>query len=157
MSGKQHQYSVTVEWQGNRGTGTSSYRAYGREHRLASGNKPDIAGSSDPAFLGDPAKWNPEDMLIGATSACHQLWYLHLCAAAGIVVESYVDHAQGTMTEHADGGRFTSITLRPVVTIRSGDSVDRARDLHHEAHRQCFIANSLAVPITCEPEIRYPE
>jgi organic hydroperoxide reductase OsmC/OhrA len=76
----EHTYEVVVDWNGNHGTGTSDYRAYGREHTISVGAKPPIPGSSDSAFRGDPARWNPEELLVASLSACHQLWYLHLCA-----------------------------------------------------------------------------
>lgn len=153
MGHREHRYTVTVRWTGNRGTGTSAYKAYDRDHVIESVGKPAIPGSSDPAFLGDRARWNPEDLLVASTSACHKLWYLHLCAEAGIAVVDYVDEAEGTMVE-GEKGRFTQIVLRPVVTVRAGDDVDLARRLHHDAHEQCFIANSLNFPVLCEPVIR---
>lgn len=100
--------------------------------------------------LGDAERWNPEDLLVASASACHKLWYLHLCSEAGIVVLDYVDPAEGTMVE-SDRGRFTRITLRPRVTIRGGDDAELAARLHHDAHDQCFIANSLNFPVLCEP------
>lgn len=152
MTQRQHTYRVAVQWTGNKGSGTSSYQAYSRDHTIAAGDKPTIAGSSDPAFRGDSKRWNPEDLLVASTSACHKLWYLHLCAEAGMVVIAYEDHAEGTMIE-GDKGRFTSIVLRPRVTIRSGDDAELAAKLHHDAHAQCFIANSLNFPVLCEPVI----
>lgn len=153
MPGKEHRYTVTVTWTGNTGSGTSSYRAYERAHTIEAGTKPAIAGSSDPAFRGDAARWNPEDLLVASASACHQLWYLHLASTAGIVVTAYEDRAEGTMIETADGGgHFTRIVLRPRVTISKGDP-ERARELHHDAHCLCFIANSLKCEIATEPEI----
>lgn len=153
MPGKEHHYTVTVTWTGNTGSGTASYRAYERAHTIEAGTKPAIPGSSDPAFRGDAARWNPEDLLVASASACHQLWYLHLAATAGIVVTAYEDRAEGTMVETPDGGgHFTRIVLRPRVTISKGDP-DRARELHHDAHRLCFIANSLKCEISTEPEI----
>jgi organic hydroperoxide reductase OsmC/OhrA len=148
-----HTYTVRIEWNGNRGNGTSGYRDYGREHTIAAGAKPSIAGSSDAAFRGDAARWNPEDLLVAAAAACHKLWYLHLCADAGIAVQSYVDDAVGTMVEDAQGGRFTRIVLRPHVVIRAGDNAERAAQLHHAAHAHCYIANSVNFPIECEPVI----
>ncbi|WP_431286307.1 OsmC family protein [Roseateles chitinivorans] len=153
MGHREHRYTVTVRWTGNRGTGTSAYKAYSRDHEIESAGKPSIPGSSDPAFLGDRTRWNPEDLLVASTSACHKLWYLHLCAEAGIAVLDYVDEAEGTMVE-GEKGRFTQIVLRPVVTVRAGDDVERARRLHHDAHEQCFVANSLNFPVLCEPVIR---
>ena len=151
---REHRYSVTVTWRGNRGSGTSSYGAYAREHEIAADGKPAIAGSSDPLFRGDRTRWNPEELLVASLSACHQLWYLHLAADAGIVVTDYVDHAEGVMAERADGaGCFTAVVLRPIVTVAAGSDVARARELHHTAHEKCFIANSVKFPVTCEPSI----
>jgi organic hydroperoxide reductase OsmC/OhrA len=145
--GRKHTYSVTIQWTGNDGTGTSGYRDYSRSHDISAVGKPGIAASSDAAFRGDPTRWNPEELLVAALSSCHQLAYLHLCAVAGIVVVDYVDQAEGVMEETEDGGgRFTRVTLRPKVTVASGDLV-RAKELHHEAHAKCFIANSVNFPV----------
>lgn len=153
MSGRHHEYSATVTWTGNRGTGTSGYRDYSRDHVIAAGAKPDIPGSADPAFRGDAERWNPEDLLVASVSACHKLWYLHLCAVNGVVVTAYEDHAEGQMVTEEDGsGRFTEVVLRPRVTISSGDR-ERAASLHHDAHEKCFIANSVNFPVRCEPMI----
>jgi len=153
---KTHRYSVTVRWTGNTGSGTSHYRDYRRDHEIsAEGAKPVIPGSSDPAFRGDPARWNPEELLVAAVAACHQLWYLHLCAQAGVVVLSYLDHAEGEMEETAGGsGRFIRVTLRPQIVIAKGSVLAQARALHAPAHAKCFIANSMNFPVHHEPDIR---
>jgi organic hydroperoxide reductase OsmC/OhrA len=148
-----HTYSVRIAWTGNRGHGTRSYREYGRQHTISAGRKADIAGSSDAAFRGDADCWNPEDLMVAAASACHQLWYLHLCADAGIAVQRYVDDAVGTMVEGPGPGRFTRIVLHPRVTIRAGDDRALAARLHHDAHARCYIANSVNFAIECEPVI----
>jgi hypothetical protein len=152
MNGREHHYAVDTEWTGNRGTGTSGYAAFGREHIIRMAGKPDIVGSSDPAFRGDPARHNPEDMLVASLSACHMLWYLALCAKAGIVVTAYADSATGTMVEEADGGgRFTEVTLRPLATLAADADLAVAQKLHEDAHRLCFIARSVNFPVACEP------
>jgi organic hydroperoxide reductase OsmC/OhrA len=151
---KLHTYRATVRWTGDLGTGTSSYRAYSRAHAIEASGKSAIAGSSDAVFRGDAAAWNPEELLVASLSACHQLWYLHLAAVNGIVVNSYVDAAEGTMSEEADGsGRFTGVVLRPRITIAPGGNVEKARALHRDAHEKCFVANSVNFPVECEPEI----
>ena len=151
MADKQHIYRVTVEWTGNQGAGTAGYTVYDRDHIISADTKTPIAGSSDPAFRGNPSRWNPEELLLASIAACHQLWYLHLCATAGVSVISYRDQPVATMLEAADGsGRFIDVVLQPVVTIRSGDKATALR-LHNEAHRHCFIANSLNFPVRCEP------
>jgi organic hydroperoxide reductase OsmC/OhrA len=152
---REHHYAVTVEWTGNQGTGTSDYKAYSRAHEIRVAGKPPIPASSDPAFRGDPARYNPEDLLVASLSNCHMLWYLHLCATAGIVVTGYIDQAQGTMIENPDGsGRFTGVVLKPVVTVKPGADLAKARQLHATAHKMCFIANSMNFPVTHEPTIR---
>ncbi|TAD82873.1 MAG: OsmC family peroxiredoxin [Bacteroidetes bacterium] len=102
--GIQHHYRTTIKWTGNTGSGTDHYRNYERSHCIVIENKSDILGSSDPAFRGDQTKHNPEDLLVSSLSSCHMLWYLHLCAQAGVVVTHYVDNAMGIMEEAADGG-----------------------------------------------------
>ncbi|MEV4311153.1 OsmC family protein [Actinocrispum sp. NPDC049592] len=149
-----HTYEVTVTWTGNRGTGTSGYRDFDRAHDIAAEGRPVIEASSDPAFRGDRSRWNPEQLLVAALSDCHMLWYLHLCAVAGVIVESYVDKAVGTMVEEKNGaGQFTEVILRPRVRVAAPDMVAKARELHHEANEKCFIARSVNFPVRHEPEI----
>lgn len=156
--GREHRYQTAVRWTGNRGQGTGSYRVYGREHTIEVAGKAAIRGSSDPAFRGDPACHNPEELLVAAASACHMLMYLHLCADAGIVLTAYEDAATGVMVEDANGGgRFCSILLAPRITLAPGCDRERARALHAEAHRLCFVANSLSTPIICEPSFAEAE
>jgi len=152
MAPKEHHYQVTVKWTGNKGNGTQTYKSYDRSYEMSSTDKPTILGSSDPAFLGDKTRWNPEDLLLASASACHKLWYLHLCAVDGISVLSYVDEAEGKMCE-GEKGKFTNIILKPKITIRDGDDISKAIGLHHKAHELCFIANSLNFPIECIPTI----
>jgi organic hydroperoxide reductase OsmC/OhrA len=157
MPGREHKYQVTVRWTGNRGQGTTSYKAYARDHEITAGapGKGVILGSSAPAFRGDPSRWNPEELFIAAVSACHKLWYLHLCAAAGVLVTEYVDRANGIVVEGADGaGHFISVTLHPEIVLSRPLDLEKARALHHDAHQKCFIANSIKTPVTIEPTFR---
>ena len=151
---QKHRYEVSLRWTGNQGAGTCNYRAYERAHELTSAGKMAIAGSSDPAFRGDRSCWSPEELLVGSLSACHQLWYLHLCSEAGVVVEAYVDVATGLMEETADGsGQFVEVMLRPKVTIAPGGDRLMAIALHEAAHAKCFIARSVNFPVHCTPAI----
>lgn len=153
--GKTHRYQTTVTWTGNTGAGTAHYRSYQRSYDIEASGKAKILGSADPAFRGDATRWNPEDLLVASLSACHKLWYLHLCAAAGVNVVDYVDHAEGIMIEDGTkGGYFTCVTLRPIVTISAGSDPDKATALHHEAGAKCFIANSVNFTVKHEPAIR---
>ena len=151
---KEHQYTAQVTWTGNRGTGTSGYTAYDRDHLISANGKPDILGSSDPAFLGNGNKYNPEDSLVAALSACHMLWYLHLCSVNGVVVIDYVDKATGIMKENEDGsGQFSEVTLHPLITVESPTMAEKAKLLHEDAHRMCFIARSVNFPVRHQPTI----
>src|SRR5258705_10925026 len=102
----QHHYDLTLNWTGNTGEGTSHYRSYERSHTIMIDNKAELLCSSDPAFRGDKTKHNPEEFMVASLSACHMLWYLHLCSEAGVIVTHYVDHATGTMVETSDGGGY---------------------------------------------------
>jgi organic hydroperoxide reductase OsmC/OhrA len=151
---RQHTYSITTTWTGNTGLGTSGYRNYERSLEMSAVGKPSILGSSDPAFRGDRTRWNPEDLLVASLSSCHQLWYLHLCADAGVMVLEYVDHATGIMEEWSDGGgQFVLVTLKPKVLVAAGCDLDKALALHQAAHGKCFIARSVHFPVTCEATI----
>ena len=150
---KSHHYATTLTWTGNTGEGTASYRGYERAHEIAAEGKPAILGSSDPSFRGDPARWNPEELLLASISPCHQLWYLHLCAVNGVVVTAYRDEATAVMVEdETGGGRFESAILRPRVTISAGDPAT-ALALHHQANAKCFVANSLNFPVGHEASV----
>lgn len=147
----QHQYTSTIQWTGNKGTGTDHYRNYERSHEIIINNKATIEGSSDPAFLGDATKHNPEDLLVSSLASCHMLWYLHVCAAAEVIVTNYLDHATGTMTETANGsGRFTEVILNPIVTVTEEHMIAKANELHEKAKELCFIANSVNFPVRHE-------
>jgi len=148
-----HKYAAKIRWTGNLGEGTSNYRSYSRDYDILVDGRPTLMGSSDAAFRGDASRHNPEDLLLASISACHMLWYLSLCAMAKIVVTGYEDDAVAEMAMNADGsGQFTSATLRPRVTIASGDKA-LAKSLHHDANQKCFIARSLNFPIHHEVEI----
>lgn len=154
MPERQHRYVVKTVWTGNHGSGTSDYRGYGRAHTIVADGKPDLLGSSDPAFLGDQSRWNPEELFVASLSACHKLWYLSLCAGAGVTVTAYEDAAEGVMTEAANGsGRFTAVTLKPRVTITTASDPDQAAALHRAAHAMCFIARSVNFPVAVMPTI----
>ena len=150
---KQHTYKIHMQWTGNNGEGTKTYRGYRRDHVITADGKPELLGSSDPVFRGDPTRYNPEELLVAALSSCHMLAYLHLCAVNQIIVQEYQDSTTGVMEETPDGsGHFLSATLHPVVKISAGDPA-KALELHHEAHKLCFIANSVNFPVGCEAKI----
>lgn len=147
-----HSFNLSATWSGNLGSGTSGYREYSRDLVLRSPGKEDILGSADKTFHGDATRWNPEELLIAALAQCHMLSFLHVASSAGVVVESYVDHASGVLETTPDGaGRITEVTLAPCVEISSG-SLAEVPELHHRASTLCFIANSVNFPIAHHPE-----
>lgn len=150
---REHTYGLTVRWTGDRGTGTSGYRDFGREHDVLAEGKPTLAGSADPFFRGDTDRWNPEELLLAALAQCHMLSYFVQCAREGVVVTDYVDEPAGVMTETLGVGEFTSVQLRPVVTVAEEAMVERARELHEPAHETCFIARSVNFPVHHEARI----
>jgi organic hydroperoxide reductase OsmC/OhrA len=151
-----HSFTVSVEWRGNLGTGTSSYKAFSRDHVVridGMHGKHEIEGSAARPFHGDAQRWNPEEELIAALAQCHMLSYLHVATAAGVIVESYTDAATGILHVASDGsGALVEVVLHPVVAISAGDPA-LAEQLHAEANRLCFIANSVNFPVRHEPAI----
>ncbi|MCY0903913.1 OsmC family protein [Arthrobacter sp. H14-L1] len=154
MVRNEHSYAVSVSWTGNRGTGTSGYRDYGRGHDIAAAGLPKLQGSADPTFHGDRDRWNPELLLLSALAQCHMLSYLHVAVNHGLVVTSYHDEAVGVLALNPDGsGQVVSVTLRPVVGLMNPDQADLAARLHTEAAHKCFIARSVNFPVHHEPTI----
>jgi len=152
---KHHHYKTQVTWTGNNGEGTIDAAAYERAHTFYVDGKTDILCSSDTPFRGDGTKHNPEDMLVYSLSSCHMLWYLHLCADAGVVVTNYTDNATGRMLQNeTGGGYFEEVVLHPVVTITDPSKTALANSLHDKAHEKCFIANSCNFPVRHEPECK---
>jgi organic hydroperoxide reductase OsmC/OhrA len=151
---KAHTYGTYVHWTAGGGEGTKSYRSFSRDHTIGADGKPDIAASSDPAFRGNSARYNPEELLVASLSSCHMLWYLHLCSVNGITIVDYRDQASGVLEESDDSsGQFVRVELHPVVTIAASADRDRALALHHEAHRLCFIARSVNFPVEVDAKI----
>jgi organic hydroperoxide reductase OsmC/OhrA len=148
----EHRYALTVQWTGNRGGGTSSYRGYSRDHDVLIPGLPVLKGSADPTFHGDRERYNPEQLLLAALAQCHMLSFLHVAVKHGVVVTDYRDEATGLMKLNRDGsGQFESVTLRPQVTMADGRHLELAGQLHHEANQLCFIARSVNFPVEHAP------
>ncbi|UWX96015.1 OsmC family protein [Arthrobacter zhaoxinii] len=156
MNLSEHRYTLELEWTGNRGDGTASYRGYGRDHIIRAAGLPDLPGTADPTFHGDRDRWNPEQLLLAALSQCHMLSYLHVAVRRGIRVLAYADSPEGLLRLNRDGsGEFTSVLLRPSVTFDGAGgsaAVELASGpLHAEANRLCFIARSVNFPVEHRP------
>jgi organic hydroperoxide reductase OsmC/OhrA len=147
-----HYYSKLV-WSGGALGPTESVETYSREFRAEIDGKPPLRGSADPAFHGDPALHNPEDLLMIALPSCHMLSYLAVCAHAGIAVVSYEDSAVGTLARRDGRIKFVDALLRPRVVVEEGSDIARAEALHEKAHNICIIVNSVNFPVRYEAEV----
>ncbi|MCK6404570.1 MAG: OsmC family protein [Rhodocyclaceae bacterium] len=131
---------------------------YSRKHVLRFDGGVEVPGSASPGVVPLPYSAedavDPEEAFVASLSSCHMLWFLSLAASRGFVVDEYHDMAEGVMAKNAQGKLMVSlVTLRPAVKF-SGDTLPSAADLaqlHHEAHAECFIANSVKTEVRCEP------
>ncbi|MCU1352037.1 MAG: OsmC family protein [Acidimicrobiales bacterium] len=153
MPTAQHTYRTSLAWNGSTGVG---YDRYDRGHEVTA--PPADTGlelSADPAFLGDPQRLNPEQLLVAAASSCQLLSFLAVAARSRIDVVAYRDDAEAVMPSDDLPMRITRIDLRPVITVAAGDpsgpSDQRLAHLCEVAHRECFIANSLRSEVVVTP------
>lgn len=152
MGLNQHFYEINVNWTGNRGSGTSGYKDYGRDHAIGAVGLPVLLGSADRTFHGDTDRWNPEQLLVTALAQCHMLSYLHVAVMHGVVVTKYEDTATGSLVLNPDGsGQFESVTLHPKIYVADPATEELALSLHAEAAAKCFIARSVNFPVNHEP------
>jgi len=153
MNVRPHVYATRLHWVGPEQGATTSYKVYSRDYAIEADGKPELRGSADPHFLGDATRYNPEDLLVAALSACHLLSYLAECARAGIAVVSYEDDARGEMTLVDGVMRFREVTLHPKVAVADESRIAEALALHERAHALCFIANSVNFPVHHEAAV----
>jgi len=148
---REHRYDVTCSWKGSTAAG---YEHYPRAHHMsAPPAQASLAMSSDPVFRGDPARLNPEQLLVMAAASCQMLSFLAVAARKRIDVVEYEDRAEGLMPEDDKPVRITRILLKPRITVRGEVDQEAVEKMIELAHHQCFIANSLKSEIRIEPEI----
>lgn len=141
-----------------RGEQTFRGLQYSRRHRLRFDGGAEVACSSSPSVVpvpaSDPAAIDPEEAFVASLASCHMLWFLAIAAKRGFVVDRYEDVANGEMTRNA-AGRFaiTKVTLRPKVAFSGATRPTEAEhaQMHHLAHEECFIANSVTTVIEVLP------
>ncbi len=136
-----HRYPLHLSWTGNTLDAT-----YSRSGTVTNPGKHPLSVSSAPEYAGDPARWNPEDLLGSALSTCHMLTFLALCAKAKVEVVDYKDQAEAVLDTVDKVTRITQVHLRPVIRVARGTSMAKVLDLFEKAHKYCFVANS----VTCE-------
>jgi organic hydroperoxide reductase OsmC/OhrA len=150
------EYVVQVHWQRS-GEGFTNHR-YSRRHVWRFDGGAEVPASSSPHVVpppgSDPAGVDPEEAFVASLSSCHMLWFLDLAARAGFTVDDYHDDALGVMARNGEGQlAMTVVTLRPAVRFGGERQPDATAlsDLHHRAHLNCFIANSVKTEVRCEP------
>ena len=145
-----HRYTARCRWSGSTGQG---YDAYDRAHLVgAPPAEQELELASDPAFLGDARLLNPEQLFVAALSSCQLLEFLALAARARVDVTEYEDHAEGPMDDGDAPARIQRVVLRPRI-VAAGASEERVRKLVDQAHRHCYIANSVTTEVVVEPEV----
>lgn len=134
---------------------------YSRVHHIEFDGGEILKASSSPHVVrvpfSDPSAADPEEMFVASLSSCHLLWFLSIAAQRGYCVDEYRDAAEGVMTKNSRGKLFMSaVTLRPVVTFSGASVPDEAmfQAMHHAAHEECFIANSVLTQVRCEGVMR---
>lgn len=150
------EYRATVEWRRDGGAVFTDNR-YSRAHTWRFDGGLAVPASSSPHVVrtpySDPAAVDPEEAFVASVSSCHMLWFLLLAAKRGFVVDSYEDEAVGVMEKNERGKlAITRIALRPRIEF-SGAKLPTAAEidaLHHKAHEECFIANSVRTAIAVE-------
>jgi organic hydroperoxide reductase OsmC/OhrA len=145
-----HTYRSSLSWEGSTADG---YDHYDRAHTAAVAQHT-LNLSADPAFKGDAATPNPEQLLLAAASSCQLLSFLACVAHSRIDVIAYTDESEALMPEDDLPARITQITLRPRITVAAGADVDRVYRLVDKAHEACYVANTLTAEMRIEAEVR---
>ncbi|MBV8911208.1 MAG: OsmC family protein [Gammaproteobacteria bacterium] len=151
-----HEYTAGIYW--TRGEAPFTDNRYSRGHRWRFDGGVEVAASASPHVVRAPlsveAAVDPEEALVASLSSCHMLWFLSLAAAGGWRVDEYSDEASGVMGKNASGRTaMVRVTLHPRVAF-SGVRLptrEQVLELHHRAHAECFIANSVTTEVRTEP------
>ena len=153
--GHVHRYHATCHWTGDTAVG---YRSYDRTHTSSAPPVPtELVVSADPAFLGNPERLNPEQLVVVAVSSCQLLSFLAIAARARVQVLEYDDHAEAVMSEEDKPMRLTRIILGPRIAVGPGVKEVRVLKLTEMAHKQCYITNSLSTNVVVEPTVEFRE
>jgi organic hydroperoxide reductase OsmC/OhrA len=150
-----HTFKASLTWNHPEQPSVLGKKIYTKSHHIAIEGKTDLHVSAAKAFKGDPALYNPEDLLLSSLVSCHMMSYLYVCSQNSIEVLSYTDNAVATLETDGDGsGRFTEVTLHPEVLITNEFQIELALSLHAQANKLCFIANSCNFDIQHRPKCK---
>jgi len=142
-----HDYTLQLNWSGDK---ELSCHSNDRLYQIQIEGKELILGSADKPFFGNPNLYNPEDLLLSALSSCHMMSFYYVCRKRDVAIHSYQDNPVGTVKVNIDGsGQFEHVTLNPQIILVDASQIALATELHNEASKLCFIANS------CNFEIEY--
>lgn len=138
-----HLFKATLNWVAPDRLKESNRKVYAKSHTIKIEGKDILSISAAKAFKGDPTLLNPEDLLLSALTSCHMMSYLYVCQQNNIEVLTYEDNSEATLVLNNDGsGRITKVVLNPIVCIKNTSQKELALQLHTQANKLCFIANS---------------
>lgn len=148
-----HIFKASLTWNHTEQPSAVGSKIYTKSHHIAIEGKADLQVSAAKAFKGDPALYNPEDLLLSSLISCHMMSYLYVCSKNSIEILSYTDNAIATLETDEDGsGRFTEVILQPEVLITDESQIELALSLHAQANKLCFIANSCNFTVLHHPK-----
>lgn len=149
-----HRFRADLHWSGSTAAG---YENYDRTHLVTAQDSEPLEVSAAPAFHGAPGRHDPEQLLLMAAASCQLLSFLTVAARARLDVVDYADRAQAQMPPAPTPMRITRIVLNPTITLRPGPAVERVEHLVQVAHRECFVANTLACEFEIRPTVRFTD
>jgi peroxiredoxin-like protein len=125
-----------------------------RKGVIACEGKPDVQVATPPEFKGHEGIWSPEDLFVASANICLMTTFLAVAERAGLAFSTYESAAEGRLELVEGKFQFTTIAIRPIITLKSGDDADKAKELIEKAERNCLISNSMKANVTLEPVIR---
>jgi organic hydroperoxide reductase OsmC/OhrA len=143
-----HTYPLTLNWRG-----TTATPEYTRDAEVTTAGKHPLQVSSAPEYAGNPARWNPEDLLGSALATCHMLTFLALASKTKLEVKAYEDKAEAVLDTVDKVTKVTEIHLNPIIRVARGTDAGKVVELFHKAHKYCFVANSITCKVVMNPRV----
>jgi organic hydroperoxide reductase OsmC/OhrA len=138
---KTHTFKVITKWHD------------GKTWEINTGEADTIRGGSPSVFGGEPGRWSPEELMLASVDSCHQSSFISLCRRKDFEFVSYESENEGLLEHDGEKFRFTKMTLRPRIGVKSEDDIERAKELIHKSHKGCFMSNSVNSEVTIEEEV----